>query len=326
MLLEIYNEQKKRREKPKKPKKYSFLLILFSFFSVVFGCSNLLILEEFNFFTFIVIIFTLLIYIINEYYKSYGVFKFVETNKYVYLFICIVCVFISLTSVYGVYQIMDTYSIQKKQITYKREIDSLYNKINSNYIDSLVKLNNQELYSTKKMSDSLKQQLSLKKQKIEEDIYKEIERYKTLEKQENINNSLSYMKKSKIKDIVLYFLISIVFIVESCIIALSYQSGVVYKQYLLDLEEYNKRNKELLESKIGRQFQEYIEAIKYIYSLYEVHDVFVRNKFTFIKNNKSEFIDLLESLKIISDDRNSKILVTEKEALEIIDKHFSKLL
>lgn len=324
MLLEIYNENNKRQEKPIKPNINKIVLGILAFFSITFGCLNLLILEDINVFTIILILFTLIIYILNEYYKTNSITNYVVSGKVQYLVLSIICVSISLTSVYGVYQVVDKYSVKKVVVSYKSQIDSLTNKINSNYIDSLVRLNNQELYS-KKMSDSVKQQISLKKLKLEQDLYDRINELKAKELSDNKNAEKERLEKEKIKSVVMIFLSFIVVIVECVIVFVSYSNGLSIKNYNLALEEYNRKNKELLNSKIGKQFQDCVESVKYIYSLYQVGDTFVRSKFNYAKN-KTEFIDLLEHLHIISDDRSSKILVTEQEALELLDKHFTKII
>lgn len=303
-----------------KPKSNNLVLVLLSIFSVLFGCSNLLILEEVNVFTGLLVLLTLIIYSINEYYKSNSIFNYSLKRNSVFLIIGVITILISLTSIYGIYQVIDRFAISKKEVDYEVKIDSVKRLINSTYADSLVRLQNSDLQYNKKNRDSIQVVLSLAKKKIQDNLELEIKSLQSKQLSVNKNLQLDYQKKESNKKIVLFFFLLIVFMVEIGIIVLSYNKGLSYKDYYNRKEKYEKNHKVWLESKLAKSLRDYISALNFTYTNYQVGDRFVKSKFKFIDDVEG-FVDLMINLKIFEGERSIIIKMSKENAQKTLNDY-----
>jgi hypothetical protein len=325
MLIEQLKEIKNNNKisKPTEPKLNRVLLTTLSFFSICFGCFNFLIIDDINIFTIITIVFGVVFYTMNEYFKDNKIIEYSKNRSSSSLVVAIITILISLTSIYGIFQTLEKYTVVKpKEVSYKVQIDSLNKVSDSNYADSVIILQNRELYS-RKQSDSVKRVISMKKDEILKRIKSDISSLKAKEKSENITLNKEYDTKSSSKFIVILFLIFMVLIVEISIVNLCYSHGINLTSYNKLLSDYNREQSKIFETPEGKRFISFLTGLNYIYSASDIGGKFYKTKFKHLGNQSDDFSNLLVQLNIVD---NTNILMNKQEAIKALDNYFYSIL
>jgi hypothetical protein len=343
---------------------FPVVLKLFSAFSVIFSITLMDIINKDNILLFgIVFIFFTVVIILNEKVKTDFLQKYFNLKKPKHLLLGLVSVFVSLTSIYGIYNVIyknikfdvvytENDVEDSKRISYVQEIDSLNNKktILFNSIKNRIK-ENIESAKDKKISSSareaietnntiLNRQDSLDIVNIEKKIAKkekELNQYiKT-----TIENKNKVLENSNFNTEVLAYILSLLsLIVELVIISVCYVIGNKQRIYNSKLEEYLKGKQSyekkvhdlILKSQESIEFLKIKDIVSVIFSSKNVNDTFylkdmfnIGNSLNVTNEASKRYYAILETIGTIGGQKKGKkIVITEKDTIEKLDMYYTE--
>jgi hypothetical protein len=343
---------------------FPVVLKLFSTFSVIFSITLMDIINKDNILLFgIVFIFFTVVIILNEKVKTDFLQKYFNLKKPKHLLLGLVSVFVSLTSIYGIYNVIyknikfdvvytENDVEDSKRISYVQEIDSLNNKktILFNSIKNRIK-ENIESAKDKKISSSareaietnntiLNRQDSLDIVNIEKKIAKkekELNQYiKT-----TIENKNKVLENSNFNTEVLAYILSLLsLIVELVIISVCYVIGNKQRIYNSKLEEYLKGKQSyekkvhdlILKSQESIEFLKIKDIVSVIFSSKNVNDTFylkdmfnIGNSLNVTNEASKRYYAILETIGTIGGQKKGKkIVITEKDTIEKLDMYYTE--
>jgi hypothetical protein len=343
---------------------FPVVLKLFSTFSVIFSITLMDIINKDNILLFgIVFIFFTVVIILNEKVKTDFLQKYFNLKKPKHLLLGLVSIFVSLTSIYGIYNVIyknikfdvvytENNVEDSKRISYVQEIDSLNNKktILFNSIKKRIE-ENKESAKDKKISSSareaiennntiLNRQDSLDIVNIEKKI---VEKEKELNQyiKTTIENKYKVLENSNFNTEVLAYILSLLsLIVELVIISVCYVIGNKQRIYNSKLEEYLKGKQSyekkvhdlILKSQESIEFLKIKDIVSVIFSSKNVNDTFylkdmfnIGNSLNVTNEASKRYYAILETIGTIGGQKKGKkIVITEKDTIEKLDMYYTE--
>lgn len=371
--LTSYKKQDKEKSVPVKPiksknKGLTILLYIFSLCSIVFGSSVIKAMPTIELDSFVGIgisIFIVLILLVNEIVKVKTISSLYETfteNKNFYnIFLAIICTLVSTSSIYGIFVNIETNkpiseitiaAADSTSINLQKDLELLESErtnIEPNLKKSeLTKADFETLNKLRKKYNKSEEEVELEKElKLKLETLIKTEQTKIDEKIEVKKQELKVHKESLISSsnskqnqssVVVFILISIIIIVETGIISISFIQGKQdyifnkeYQEYEKQIDKLTKEKKETIENhKLTIQFRKYMALLEklYLLEITKVTKQLILDNSDLGQKETDLVYSLFKNLGILSNGSTNDVRldVSRDRAIEILDEYYTKQL